>query len=56
LSALIAAQTAAPDVRERLLSDGAEPVGSTPEEFSTLIRTELKRWGEIVKLSGAKID
>ena len=56
LSTLIAAQTAAPDVRERLLSDGAEPVGSTPEEFAALIKTELKRWGEIVKRSGAKVD
>jgi len=56
LSTLIAAQTAAPDVRARLLSDGAEPVGSTPEEFSALIKTELKRWGEIVKRSGAKVD
>ena len=53
----------APGIARRTFSDShrgsvrrAEPVGSTPEEFAALIKTELKRWGEIVKRSGAKVD
>jgi tripartite-type tricarboxylate transporter receptor subunit TctC len=44
------------DVKERLLRDGADAVGGTPQEFAQLIKTELKRWGEVVKLSGARVD
>ena len=55
LSALVAAHINAADTRERVLSDGAEAVGSTPEAFANLIAVELKRWKEVVKLSGAKL-
>ncbi len=40
------------DVREALSKAGAEPVGSTPEEFSTFIRSESVKWGAAVKQSG----
>jgi tripartite-type tricarboxylate transporter receptor subunit TctC len=53
---LVAASAQSADVRERMLRDGADTVGGTPQEFAQLIRAELKRWGEIVKLSGARID
>ncbi|MDQ6618531.1 MAG: tripartite tricarboxylate transporter substrate binding protein [Pseudomonadota bacterium] len=45
-----------PDVRERLLALGAEPVGDTAEEFSALVRSEVSKWGEVVRKSGAKVD
>ncbi len=45
-----------PDVRERLSSQGADPVGGTPEQFSALIRSEIQKWAKVVKDSGAKID
>ena len=45
-----------PDTRRRLLEQGAEPVGSTPEEFSKLLREEVARWGEVVRVSGARAD
>ena len=45
-----------PDVRERFLSQGLEPVSSSPEEFAAYIRSEMTRWGEIVKESGASAD
>jgi tripartite-type tricarboxylate transporter receptor subunit TctC len=35
---------------------GADPVGSTPEEFSRLLREEVARWAEVVKVSGARAD
>ena len=44
----------APDVRERLLSQGVEIVASSPDEFARFIRDEIKRWSTAVKQSGAK--
>jgi len=44
------------DVRERLLNDGAEPVGSTPEQFAVFLKSETQKWGKVVKASGAKVD
>lgn len=53
---LMAASARSTDVKARLLRDGADAVGGTPQEFAQLIKTELKRWGEVVKLSGARVD
>lgn len=44
------------DARERLAGQGAEPVGNTPEQFAAEIRDDLKKWGRLVKESGAKLD
>jgi tripartite-type tricarboxylate transporter receptor subunit TctC len=41
-----------PLVKERFLAQGAELVGGSPEDFSKLIRSELKRWAEVVKAAG----
>jgi len=43
-----------PDVRERLESEGADVVGSTPEEFAAALRREMVTWARIVTESGAK--
>jgi tripartite-type tricarboxylate transporter receptor subunit TctC len=45
-----------PDVKEKLIGLGAEPVGNTSEEFAALVRTEVVKWAEVVKQSGAKVD
>ena len=45
-----------PEVRERLLEQGAEPVGDTPEQFAEHIRKETVKWARVVKASGAKAD
>jgi tripartite-type tricarboxylate transporter receptor subunit TctC len=37
-----------PDVRERLASDGADPVGNSPEEFNAYIKHELARWARVI--------
>ena len=44
----------APDVRDQLLAQGAEPAGVTPQEFDALIRKEIKEWVDIVKKAGIK--
>jgi tripartite-type tricarboxylate transporter receptor subunit TctC len=45
-----------PDLHKRMVAQGAEPVGSTPEEFSKLLHEEVARWAEVVKVSGARAD
>lgn len=45
-----------PDVGERLTSDGAVAVGSSPDEFGAYIRAEMAKWVPIIKASGATAD
>ena len=45
---------ALPDVREKLQGLGADIVGSSPEEFGTLIRTGVVKWGKVVRDAGIK--
>jgi tripartite-type tricarboxylate transporter receptor subunit TctC len=44
----------APDVRAKLASLGAEPVGNTPAEFAAMIGSESAKWGKIVRDAGIK--
>jgi tripartite-type tricarboxylate transporter receptor subunit TctC len=46
----------APDVRERLRPEGIEPGDLDPQQFTAFVGTELKRWGPIVRASGATAD
>ncbi len=41
-----------PDVNERLLNEGAEPVGNTPEQFGAFIASEIVKWGKVLKAAG----
>jgi len=41
-----------PEVKQRLLNDGAEPVGSSPAEFATYIRSETEKWAKVIKAAG----
>jgi tripartite-type tricarboxylate transporter receptor subunit TctC len=52
----IRAILAKPDVREKILAAGTEPVGSSPEEFGAFVRAEVNKWADVVKKSGAKVD
>jgi tripartite-type tricarboxylate transporter receptor subunit TctC len=45
-----------PAIKEKLLSQGAIPGGNTPEEFAKFIDAEHKKWAQVVKASGAKVD
>ena len=43
-----------PDMRKRLETEGAIPVGNSPEQFSAFVQSEITRWAKVVKFSGAK--
>ena len=46
----------APDMVERYATLGVEPVGSTPEQFAGYMKSELAKWGDIIKRSGTKLE
>ena len=45
-----------PDMRERMVAQGAEPAPDTPEQFAAFIGQEIAKYARIVKASGAKVD
>jgi tripartite-type tricarboxylate transporter receptor subunit TctC len=45
-----------PDVRERLLAQGAEPMPGTPEAFAAFMQEEMAKWAPVVKQAGVKLD
>jgi tripartite-type tricarboxylate transporter receptor subunit TctC len=47
---------AMPDVRERFLSQGVEPVGSTPEQFGEHIKSQMTQWAKVVQDAGVKAE
>jgi tripartite-type tricarboxylate transporter receptor subunit TctC len=45
-----------PEVSRRLAAEGAEVIGSTPEEFGAHIKSELARVGKVVRAAGIRIE
>ena len=56
ISVEIARAVKSTDLAERMAQLGMEPVGSTPEAYDALIRSEIEKWTVIVKTAGIKID
>ena len=56
LNAEVMKALAAPDVREKLQAQGAEILGSTPEQYAGYIKAEIERWGKVIKASGVQFD
>ena len=56
INAAFVAAGQSPEVRSRMAELGLEPVGSTPEEFDTFIRTEIEKWEKVVKAAGITAD
>jgi tripartite-type tricarboxylate transporter receptor subunit TctC len=44
------------DVTDRMLAEGTVPTPSGPDEFTAYIRSELKKWGDVVKMAGIKAE
>jgi len=45
-----------PDVREKLIAAGSDPVGSTPEEFLVFVKSELARWGKVIRENNIRAE
>jgi tripartite-type tricarboxylate transporter receptor subunit TctC len=45
-----------PAVKEHFVSDGAEPIGSTPEQFAAIIAADLKKWSKVIREARIKLD
>jgi tripartite-type tricarboxylate transporter receptor subunit TctC len=56
LSAELAKVAKAPDIAQTLAQDGAEGVGSTPEQFGRLIATEIPRWRKVIIDTGMRVE
>lgn len=44
----------APDLRERLVKAGADPVGNTPEQYTVFVQNEIGKWTKVIKAAGIK--
>jgi len=47
---------AQPDVKQRILADGSEPVGNSAAEFRQFMNNDVAKWTRVVKQSGAKFE
>ena len=56
ISADMAKVLQSPEVKARMAEVGLTPVGNTPEQFDAYIRSEIPRWAQVVKASGATAD
>ena len=45
-----------PDIREKLVAQGTDPVGSTPAQFGAFIRSETAKWEKVIRTAGIKPD
>ena len=45
-----------PDVKAKFLSAGVESVGSTPERFAAIVKSEMAKWGKLIKDAGIRVD
>jgi len=45
-----------PDVSEKLMAQGLDLVGNTPEEFAAILKSEIAKWAKVVTASGARVD
>jgi len=56
IQADVARALAVPEVRERFVAQGADPGGTTPDQFAAFVRAESGKWARVVKFSNAKVD
>ncbi len=47
---------ARPDVRERLVAIGFDPIGNSPQEFAAQVKTDIAKWRKVIQEVGIKAD
>lgn len=52
----IAAALSVPEIRQRALDAGAEPFTNTPQEFAAMIREETRKWAQVIRSAGIKLQ
>ena len=52
----IVAALAVPEIRERALAAGVEPLSNTPQEFAAMIREETRKWAQVIRTAGIKLE
>ncbi|HYG55658.1 MAG TPA: tripartite tricarboxylate transporter substrate binding protein [Burkholderiales bacterium] len=45
-----------PELQERMLAAGAEPLTNSPEEFAAMIREETRKWNQVIRTAGVKLE
>ena len=45
-----------PELKEKLAATGTDPLTSTPEEFAAYIKSEIAKWGDVIRKAGVKAD
>ena len=45
-----------PEMKERFVAQGTEPLGGAPEDFDAFIRAEAAKWAKVIKVAGTKLD
>jgi tripartite-type tricarboxylate transporter receptor subunit TctC len=50
----VVASLNAPEARDALLAQGAEPMPTTPQEFDAFLKAEIRKWGKVIKEAGIK--
>jgi tripartite-type tricarboxylate transporter receptor subunit TctC len=56
LNAEVLRVLAAPDFRSRITLEAVAPIGTSPDEFGSFMKSEIVRWAKVVRESGAKVD
>jgi tripartite-type tricarboxylate transporter receptor subunit TctC len=54
LNAEIARALNTPELRDRLTSQGADPIHNTPEQYTAFVQNEITKWGKVIQAAGIK--
>ena len=56
LNAAVSKVVQLPDVREKIVAQGGDPLAGTPQQVGAYIKSEVAKWGKVVRASGAKVE
>jgi tripartite-type tricarboxylate transporter receptor subunit TctC len=56
ISSTLESALALPAMREKMLAQGVEPVGGTPQQFNALLRAELAQWAKVIREAGIRVE